>query len=33
MIVECDSTKLWKIESKELKRIRSSFTIEEAANV
>lgn len=29
MVVECDSTKVWKLESKELKRIRSTFTIEE----
>lgn len=31
MVVECDSTKIWKLESKELKRIRSTFTIEEVA--
>mmetsp|Transcript_2673 Transcript_2673/g.2958 ORF Transcript_2673/g.2958 Transcript_2673/m.2958 type:complete len:307 (+) Transcript_2673:113-1033(+) len=30
MVVECDNTKIWKVESKELKRIRSTFTIEEA---
>lgn len=30
MVVECDSTKVWKQESKELKRIRSTFTIEQA---
>lgn len=30
MIVECDSTNTWKVESKELKRVRSSFEIEEA---
>jgi hypothetical protein len=30
MIVECDSTNTWKVESKELKRVRSSFAIEEA---
>lgn len=29
MVVECDSTKIWKLESKELKRVRSTFTIEE----
>ena len=28
MVVECDSQKLWKLESKELKRVRSTFTIE-----
>ena len=31
MVVECDSTKIWKLESKELKRIRSTFSIEEVA--
>lgn len=30
MIVECDSTNTWKVESKELKRVRSTFAIEEA---
>jgi len=30
MVVECDSTKMWKLESKELKRIRSTFSIEES---
>lgn len=30
MVVECDDTKVWKLESKELKRLRSSFVIEEA---
>jgi len=29
MAVECDSTKIWKLESKELKRVRSTFSIEE----
>lgn len=29
MVVECDSTKIWKLESKELKRVRSTFNIEE----
>lgn len=29
MIVEVDDTKAWKLESKELKRLRSSFTIDE----
>jgi len=31
MVVECDDTKVWKLESKELKRVRSTFTIEEVA--
>jgi len=30
MVVECDSTKVWKQESKELKRLRSMFAVEEA---
>ena len=30
MVVEVDDTKVWKLESKELKRLRSSFLIEEA---
>lgn len=29
MVVECDNTKVWKLESKELKRLRSTFAIEE----
>lgn len=29
MVVECDSTKVWKQESKELKRLRSTFAVEE----
>ncbi len=30
MVVEVDDTKVWKLESRELKRLRSSFLIEEA---
>eukprot|EP00536_Pseudo-nitzschia_multiseries_P007036 jgi/Psemu1/194419/e_gw1.157.94.1 len=30
IVVECDNTKVWKQESKELKRIRSTFAVEEA---
>lgn len=30
MVVECDSTKIWKLESKELKRVRSTFLIKDA---
>jgi len=30
MVVECDSQKLWKLESKELKRVRSTFLIKDA---
>ena len=29
MVVEVDDTKVWKLESKELKRLRSSFVIED----
>jgi hypothetical protein len=28
--VECDSTKIWKLASSDLKRVRSSFTVEKA---
>lgn len=31
MAVECDSTRIWKIASADLKRVRSSFTVEDAS--
>lgn len=31
IVVECDDTKIWKLASAELKRVRSSFVVEEAA--
>jgi hypothetical protein len=31
IVVECDDTKIWKLASAELKRVRSSFSVEENA--
>lgn len=31
IVVECDDTKIWKLASAELKRVRSSFLVEEAS--
>jgi hypothetical protein len=32
IVVECDSTKIWKLASSDLKRVRSSFVVDEVAS-